>query len=180
MLAIKVDLEPFNQLTDTIEYMVINKAEIILDDVSEASEYYQPPNDLLSYFTDDTGEWPIIDLYGRVDSTRIGEYFVALQDQSLSVAPGFYGFNQKTAYTTDSLYYNINVSNFLQNLYSGNYSSISEPFVEEHGIMYLFSETSVLFPTFSASHTETTGFKVHEDNIKLRIYYSYPRIQQTE
>ena len=119
-------------------------------------------------------------MYGRVDSTRIGEYFVALQDQSLSIEPGFYGFSQKTAYNQDSLYYNINMSNFLQNLYAGNYSSVTEPFVEEHGLMYLFTETSVLFPTFSASHTETTGFRVHKDDIKLRIYYSYPRNQQTE
>ena len=180
MLAIKVDLSPFSELTDTIEYMVINKAEIIMSEIETPTEYYEPPDDLLCYFTDDTGEWPIIDLIGRVDSSRIGENFVALQDQSLSVAPGFYGVPQKTDFLTDSLYYNINMSNFLQNLYSGNYNSVSEPFVEEHGLLYIFTETSVLFPTISVAHTETTGFRVHKNNVKLRIYYSYPRIQQTE
>ena len=180
MVATRIDLSPFLDLSDTINYMVINKAVILLEDVSSASDYYRPPNDIITYFTDDTGEWPIIDYYGRVDSTRIGEFFVTLQDQSLNVAPGFYSLTQQTDYNADSTNYAINISSFLQNLYAGNYSSVAQPFVEEHGLVYLFTESSVLYPGRSVSHTAVTGFKVHKDNIKLRIYYSYPRNQQSE
>ena len=180
MIALRIDLQPFFELSDTIEYMIINKAEIIIEQVEEGKEYDNPPDILQVYFTDESNDWPVIDDVGRWDSTRIGSNYITLQDESLAVPPGFYGVTQDSPFNPDSLNYKINMSYFFQNLYSGNFYSSSEPFLEGNGQIFVFGESDVLYPSRSKSHTETTGLVVHKDNIKLRIHYSYPRIQQTE
>jgi len=196
MIAIRADLSAFQQLTDTIEHVVINKAEVVFSDVQYTSEYNTPPSPLFVYFTDETNQWPFIDYYGRVDASTIGEYYITLQDESIyvppsfygttnnlyGVPPGLYGYDRQTDYDEDSLNgsYSFVMSHFFQNLYTGNFTSATEPFLEEKGQVYFFTGSSVLYPTRTESHLATNGLSVHKDSIKLRVHYSYPSLQQVE
>lgn len=175
LMAIRTDIQPFYDITDTIENLVLNKAEIVIGKVKPGTEYDRPPNILHVYFTDDINTWPITD---QSDSATAGSNFITLQEQrgDQFVPPGIYGFTQNNFYDPDSLTYNIEMSYFFQNLYSGEYASS----LEEEGQLLIFGESDAVFPNRSDSHSEVSSLVVNKDSIRLRLYYSYPNIQQTE
>ena len=69
------------------------------------------------------------------------------------------------------------MSLFLQHLYTGNFHSDTEPYLEEEGQIFIFGETDVLFPQNTTSHISTSPMAVHKDSIRLRIHYTIPTEQ---
>ena len=177
LMALRADLTPFFELTDTLSNLIINKAEIYLGGVKQYGDDFQPPAFLQVYFTDETNEWPIVDDVGRFDTTQVGVHFIMLQDEGTQVRPGVYVAPQDTFYDRNDFNYRVNMSLFLQNLYSGNFHSESEPFLEEKGQIFIFGETNILTPQKTTSHFLSTLMAVHKDSIRLRIHYTIPTEQ---
>lgn len=177
LMALRADLGPFFALTDTLNNLIINKAELYIGQVKQYGDDFQPPPFLQVYFTDETNEWPIVDDVGRFDTTRVGVNFIMLQDESIQVLPGVYVTPQNTSYDKNDFNYRVNMSIFLQNLYAGNFHSESEPFLEEKGQIYIYGETNVLTPQKTSSHVFSTLMAVHKDSIRLRIHYTIPTEQ---
>ncbi len=177
LMALRADLTPFYELTDTLSNLIINKAEVYLGGVKQYGNDFQPPSLLQVYFTDETNEWPIVDDVGRFDTTQVGVRFIMLQDEAIQGRPGVYVAPQDTFYDANDFNYRVNMSIFLQNLYSGNFHSESEPFLEEKGQFFIFGETNILTPQRSTSHVLSTLMAVHKDSIRLRIHYTIPTEQ---
>ena len=181
LMAIQADLTPFYSLTDTLNNLIINKAELYIGQVKQYGEDLTPPPFLQVYFTekaaDDTYEWPIVDDIGRYDTTQVGVHFIMLQEEGTLAPPGVYFSPQDTPYDPVDFDYRVNMSLFLQNLYSGNFHSDTEPFLEENGQILIFGETDVLFPQNTNSHILSSPMAVHKDSIRLRIHYTIPTEQ---
>lgn len=177
LMALRADLTPFYELTDTLNNLIINKAEIYLGGVKQYGDDFQPPSFLQVYFTNETNEWPIVDDVGRFDTTQVGVHFIMLQEEGTQAPPGVYVAPQNTFYDQNDFNYRVNMSIFLQNLYSGNFHSESEPFLEEKGQIFIFGETNILTPQKSTSHVLSTLMAVHKDSIRLRIHYTIPTEQ---
>ena len=177
LMALRADLTPFYLLTDTLNHLIINKAELYIGQVKQYSDDLNPPGFLQVYFTDETNEWPIVDNIGRYDTTQVGVNFIMLQDEASLVPPGIYVAPSATPYDPNNFNYRVNMSVFLQNLYSGNFHSDSEPFLEEKGQIFIFGETNVLTPQNASSHFLSTPMAVHKDSIRLRIHYTIPSEQ---
>ena len=177
LMALRADLTPFYLLTDTLKNLIINKAEIYLGQVKNYGDDLPPPPFLQVYFTDETNEWPVVDNIGRFDSTQVGVNFIMLQDESRLSPPGVYTSPLSTFINEEAFNYRFNMSVFFQDLFSGNYSSPSEPFLEEKGQIFIFGETNVLFPQTSTSHLFTSPMAIHKDSVRLRIYYTIPTNQ---
>jgi len=177
-MAIRVDLRPFYVLTDTLNNLIINKAELYIGQVKQYGEDLQPPSFLQVYFTDSTTNvWPVVDDIGRFDTTQVGKNFIMLQDEESFVPPGVYALPLNTFYDSENFNYRVNMSLFLQNLYTGNFHSDTEPYLEEEGQIFIFGETDVLFPQNTTSHISTSPMAVHKDSIRLRIHYTIPTEQ---
>jgi hypothetical protein len=174
LMSIRADLTPFYALTDTLENMIINKAVLSIGQVRQYGGQLEPPESLNIYFTDETNTWPIIDDIGRIDSSRVGVNFVMLQNEQslIPIPPGAYFAPLSTPYKDNK--YSVNIGVFLQNLYSGGFHSLSEPFLEEKAQIFIYGETSRLTPQKAITHFLTTPMAVHEDSIRLKIYYSVP------
>jgi len=175
-MAIRADLTPFYNLTDTLQNMIINKALITIGRVKSYGDYNKPPDFLYAYFTDETNEWPIVDDAGRNDSSSIGNYFVTLQDEESQVPPGVYQVPQVIYFDQETKRYKVDISLFFQQLYSGGFSDANPPFLEEKGQVYFFGETDVLFPNRRATQSTITNMVVHQDSIRLRIHYTIPNL----
>jgi hypothetical protein len=185
LMAIRADLSPAYLLMDTLENMIINKAELSLslDPLKQYGEYLAPPPFLEVYFTDESApgsqiwDWPIVDDIGRHDSTQVGVNFVMLQDEEVSTPPpppGVYSVPFLSYLDTEANRYGINLSWFLQNQYSGGFTDDSEPYIEEKGQIFIFGESNVLLPQRTNSHVLATPLTVHQDSIRLRIHYTIP------
>lgn len=176
MMAIQVDLTPFYDITDTLDYMIVNKAEIVLDQPKTNLANVEMPSLMYAYFTDSTYAWPVTDTSGRYDTTSIGSYIILLQDESLNIKPGVYGFPNKIEYDENDDNFTINISLFFQNLYAGNFTDESLPFLEEKGQILIFGPTDVLSPQKTNSHTNTSSLAIPKDRIRLRLHYTLPNI----
>ncbi|GEM_PF-2926695 len=175
LMAIKVDLRPAYALIDTLPFMIVNKAELLIDDVKQYGEYMKPPTFLQVYFTDSVNyKWPVVDNSGRFDSTSVGVNFIMLQDEEKFVPPGFYLSPLSSFYSPDNGNYRINMSLFFQSIYNGDFHDENLPFLEEQGQIYLFGESSVLVPQGTGSHVFSTPLAVHKNNIRLKLYYTTP------
>ena len=176
MMAIRADLTPFYDLSDTLQNMIINKAQIIVGKVKSYGDYNAPPGFLYAYFTDETNKWPMVDNVGRYDTTSIGNYFITLQDEVSGIPPGGYSVPQIIYFDEENKNFNVDISLFFQRLYSGDFTSDTEPFLEEKAQVYFFGESDVLSPNRRATQTETSNFVVHADSIRLRIHYTIPNL----
>jgi hypothetical protein len=174
LMSIRADLTPFYTLTDTLENMIINKAVLSIGEVKQYGGRLEPPELLGIYFTDETNVWPVIDDIGRIDSSQVGVNFVMLQDEQsrIPIPPGGYFAPSGTPYVDNK--YSVNIGAFLQNLYSGGFHSLSEPFLEEKAQIFIYGETNRLKPQTTITSFLTTPMAVHKDSIRLRIYYSVP------
>ena len=174
LMALRLDLTPFYALSDTLENMIINKAELYIGEVKQYPGLLEPPSFIQVYFTDETNEWPVVDDIGRFDSTLIGSNFVMLQNEMslIPIPPGAYFAPESAEYENNK--YRVNIGYFFQHLYSGSFHSVSEPFLEEKAQIFVFGESLVSFPQRSSSHVLTTPMAVHKDSIRLKIYYSIP------
>jgi hypothetical protein len=178
LMALRADLTPFYDLTDTLNNVIINKAEIVIAPIGPYTEYDAPPSFLQVYFTNDDNDWPIVDNVGRYDSSTVGENFIMLQEDGAGVLPGAYGFPQSTFFNEDDNSYRIDISLFFQNLYSGNFTSVEQPFLEEQAQVFIFGETDVLLPQRTTTQVLTNNLVVHSDSIRLKIHYSVPNTNQ--
>ena len=174
LMAIRGDLTPFYALTDTLENMIINKAEIYIGGIKQYDGSYDPPTFLQVYFTDETNVWPVVDNIGRYDTTQVGVNFIMVQDELDFVPPGAYYSPLSTFYNADDFNYRMDMSVFFQQLYSGDYLSASQPFLEEKAQIYIFGETDPLFPQNTGSSILSTPMAIHKDSIRLRIHYTIP------
>ena len=185
LMAIRVDLNPVYLLMDTLENMIINKAELSLglNSIKDYGEYLAPPPFLQVYFTEESAmgsgmwEWPIVDDIGRLDTTQVGVSFVTLQDEQVSVPPppaGVYSVPLLSYRNSETNNYGVNMSWFLQNFYAGNFNDANEPFIEEKGQVFIFGESSVILPQRTGSQALTTPMAIHQDSIRLRIHYTIP------
>lgn len=178
MMAIRVDLTPFYKLTDTLTNMIINKAELSIGQLREYPGALPPPAELQFYFTDlTTNTWPVVDEIGRIDTALIGNNFIMLQNELslIPIPPGAYFAPLTTELENNK--YSVNMSAFFQNLYAGNFFSVSQPFLEQEAQLYIFGNSNVNKPQASESHVLTIPMAVHKDSIRLRIHYTIPTDQ---
>jgi len=185
MMAIRADISSIYLLMDTLENIIINKAELslALDPIKEYGDYLKPPPFLEVYFTKESApgsqiwEWPIIDDVGRYDTTQVGVNFVMLQDEQVSTPPpppGVYSVPALSYLDPETNRYGINLSWFLQNQYGGGFHDESEPYIEETGQIFIFGESNVLIPQRTNTQALATPMTIHQDSIRLRIYYTIP------
>ncbi len=177
MMAIRADLTPFYELVDTLDNMVVNKAEIRIGGITEYGENYEPPNFLQVYFTDETNAWPVVDNVGRFDTAQVGKYFIMLQDEEKFVPPGAYYEPLSAFYDPDNKFYSISMSLFFQNYSGGRFTDPAQPFLEEKGQVFIFGESSVELPQKTSSHTLAKMLRFHKDSIRFRIHYTIPNFQ---
>jgi len=176
LIALKIDLSPFFGLSDTIQNLVINKAEVDVGPLEPFSENMNPPDVLNAYFTDASNQWPIVvDTSSRYNPAEVGRFHVMLQRDDGLVQPGSYSFPQSITYDDNDRMYHISMSFFLQALTSGKFHNPSSPYIEEQGKLYLFGGTDVILPQKRNSHKLTSGFVVSKSNIKLNLHYSIPQ-----
>ena len=167
-MALKIDFNKFYQITDTLDNMIINKAEIVVGDLVPYDDYKRPYSIMQAYFTNIDNQWPV--------KTDDGTEFIALQSEG--VPPGVYGFVQDVLLNTDTTVtataqYSIAMSAFLQNLHVGNFDGTQSP-LEKEATLFLYPETDVIFPQQLPSYTAPHQFMVHKDSIKLKIHYTVP------
>jgi len=178
LIAIRAKLDPVYLLIDSLEHMIINKAELSISGIKDYGDDMTPPSALGIYFTDNTNEWPVVDNIGRFDSTQIGVNFIMVQNEErvtgLPPPPGIYSVPLFTEYQAEENKYSFAVSWFLQNLYQGNFHDTEEPFLEEKGEIYIFGQTNVLTPQATDSHKLSSHMSVPADSVRLRIYYTIP------
>lgn len=185
LMAIRVDINPIYLLMDTLENMIINKAELSLglNPIKEYGEYLPPPAFLEVYFAKEMApgseiwDWPIVDDIGRIDTSQAGLNFVMLQDETVSVPPppaGVYTVPLLSYHDSETNGYGVNMSWFLQNFYAGNFHDEAQPYVEETGQLFIFGESNIVFPQRTNSHVLTTPMAIHQDSIRLRIHYTIP------
>ena len=172
LMAIKVDLSMFFALSDTLDNMVINKAELSIGEVKQYPGLLEPPASLEVYFTDETNLWPAIDNVGRNDTSQVGVNFIMLQDESalITIPPGSYFAPLSTFYEDNK--YKVKMSSYFQNLYAGNFHSETEPFLEEKAQIFIYGETDVIQPQKTLTHATAIPMAVHKDSIRLSIYYT--------
>lgn len=178
LMALRADLTPFYDITDTLNNVIINKAEIILDNIGQYSQYDAPPSFLQVYFTNDDNDWPVVDNIGRFDSSTVGSNFVMLQEDGTGLPPGVYSFPQSTFFNEEDRNYRIDISIFFQNLYTGNFTDVEQPFLEEQAQVFIFGESTVLLPQRSNTQILTSNLVVHSDSIRMKIHYSVPNTNQ--
>ena len=185
MMAIRADISDVYLLMDTLENMIINKAEITLglDPLRQYGDFLAPPPFLQVYFTKESApgsgiwEWPIIDDVGRYDTTQVGVNFVMLQDEQISTPPpppGIYSVPSLAYLDTETNRYGINLSWFLQNQYIGGFQDDTEPYIEEGGQIFIFGESSVILSQRTNTQSMASPMTVHQDSIRLRIHYTIP------
>jgi len=175
LMGIKVDLTSFYLLSDTLENMIINKAELSVGQVKQYGGEMEPPPFLEAYFTDETNKWPFIDDIGRIETSLVGKNFIEIQDEVKYPQPGVYSVPMSVFYDEDNFKYSVSLSWFFQNLYKGNFHSATEPFIEEKAEIYLFGSSDAIVPQSTFSHILTTPMAVHKDSIRLRIHYTIPK-----
>jgi len=177
MMAIRVDLTPFFDLTDTLTNVIVNKAELLIGQVKEYPGALPPPAELRFYFTDSTNGWPMLDEVGRIDTSLIGRNFIMLQNELslLPIPPG--GYFAPVSVEIENNRYSVNMSAFFQNLFAGNFFSVSQPFLEQEAQLYIFGRSNVNKPQATESHVLTIPMAVHKDSIRLRIHYTIPTDQ---
>lgn len=168
LMALKIDFNVFYQITDTLENMIINKAEIVIGDLMPFDEYKKPYSVMQAYFTGIDNKWPI--------KTADGTQFVALQKEG--VPPGLYGIVQNVELVTDTTItstaeYSIAMSAFLQNLQVGNFDD-TESGLEKEATILFYPQTDIIFPQQLPGYIAPHQFIVHKDSIKLKIHYTVP------
>ena len=168
LVALKIDFSTFYDITDTLENLVINSAEIQIGTLETYDENKAPPPIMQVFFTDVNNTWPI--------KTADGAEFVQLQQEG--VPAGAYGFEEDISLRIDEetegiASYNIPLSSFLQQLHSGRFDDEDTP-LEPETTIYLYPETDVLFPEQLFSISGSQQYIVHKDSIRLKIHYTIP------
>jgi len=178
MIAIKTDLEPLFMFMDTIENIIVQKADLTIGDIASNRPGSSFPISLNAFFTDDANTWPGL---AEISNDTIS-VFAILQDefitQTIPVFPGYYGSPQEIFLDPieNDIFNKATMSNYIQNLHNGGYEDVSKTPLEQQGKLILFAPTSSVEPQSSPSHTVTNFFKVHKDSIRLKIYYSIPNL----
>ena len=168
LTALKIDFNDFYAITDTLDNMIINKAEISIGDVEAFDDYKPPPAIMEAFFTDISNKWPI--------KTSDGVNFIEIQEEG--APPGFYGapiqiIVQRDTASTQTARYSIPMSVFLQNLYAENFSSSDTP-LEQEATIYFYPATDVIFPQQLPSYTFANQYIVNKDSIKLKMHFTIP------
>ncbi len=177
LVAIRADLTPYYLLLDTLDAVVINRADIYIGGIINYNDDTQPPEYLQIYFTDETNNWPIIDDIGRIDTSQVGRDFVMLQDENDFPVPGIYSRPQRAYYDVDNNNYQFSLSWFLQNIRAGNFHDPSQPFLEEKGQIFIFGQSSVIVPQRSPAQSTVSPLRFPKDSIRFRIYYTIPNTE---
>lgn len=168
LMALKIDFSAFYNISDTLEYMILNKAEITVGDIPTFPEYKDPYSPLYAYFTDVNNTWPV--------KSPDGSEFVTIQRESPPFPPGTYGLPQEISLDSAKRY-SVELSYFLQNLHSGGFDDVGSG-LEQEATIFLFPETDVLRPEFFPVFSRMNQFKIHKDSIRLKIHYTIPRPSQ--
>ena len=176
LTALKIDFNAFYEITDTLDNMLINKAEIAIGDLEPMDDFKPPPAIMQVFFTDVNNRWPI--------KTKDGTAFIQLQEEiynGAALPPGFYGVPanievEKDTAITQTARYSIPMSLFLQNLYAGNFNSADTP-LEQEATVYFYPATDVISPQELPSYKFSNQYIVNKDSIKLKMYYTVPNTQ---
>lgn len=168
LVALKIDFSAFYNIADTLDYMILNKAEITVGRVEEFNDEKAPFNEMNAYFTGDNNFWP--------EKSPDGSEFVTVQRESPPFPPGNYGLPQPIEFDSARLY-NVELSYFLQNLHAGKFENVGSG-LEKETTIFLLPETDVLRPEVFPVFSRTNQFKVHKDSVRLKIHYTIPRPTQ--
>jgi len=177
LIAVRADLTPYYLLLDTLDGVVINRADIYIGGITTYNDDTQPPEYLQMYFTDETNKWPVVDDIGRIDTSQVGRDFVMLQDESEFPTPGIYSRPQRAYFDVENNNYQFSLSWFLQNIKAGNFYDPSQPFLEEKGQIFIFGQSSVIVPQRSPAQSTVSPLRFHKDSIRFRIHYTIPNFQ---
>lgn len=174
-IVTKLDLSPFLAFADTIPQMVINSAEILIDDVPSQSEFQRPPIGLgLRVLNDDNS---FRNDTAKTNLAEINKYkgTVSWPSGTNPVPIGYVNSEQQITPLTLP---------FIANGTEKNYIGFTTLFLQELYNNYkkgetLFSKLALYSNLPQAGKTvERVGF--HKDNIKLRIYYTLPIIEKAK
>lgn len=172
MLALKLNYDSLFTLPDTA---IVQEAFIKIGNLTLNKPGSGYPLSLIGYFTDDQNTWPA----EATSSTSEDLVYATLQNDltatgSQTSPPGYYGNTLNiTLGQTDTLKFEVPISNFSQRIITGGFNTEETP-LEQGGRLILYAPTSTTDPQTAPAVTQTNFFKVHKDSIKLQVYYSVP------
>ena len=170
-LVTKLDFSKFLEMADTIPYMMINSAELVINGLVESPTYQPPPLNFILRILDDENQFKIdnteqdaLDIltYGFTVSSRASQTgsYIILDDTRQAALNISYNATDKK--------YNGFCTLFLQELYKNRRNS--EP---------IFS-TMALFPNSPSIGKSVSRVAFNKDSVKLRIYYTRPTLNTNQ
>jgi hypothetical protein len=170
-LVTKLDFSKFLEMADTIPYMMINSAELVIDDVVEPPAYQLAPQNFVLRILDDENLF-------KVDNTEQDALDILSYDFTVSSRAsqgGSYVILDDTRqaplnipYNATDKKYNGFCTLFLQELYSNRRNN-----------EVIFSKIA-LFPNSPSVGKSVNRVAFNKDSVKLRIYYTRPTLNTTQ
>ena len=145
-LVAKIDFSPFLDFTDSLESLIINRADLTLGEVELFPNYVVPSESLVYYLTDSTN------IRLRAEDGN----FRALQQDNPAIDPNGTSFPYETTFNVEDQAYSTPLSSFLQALFD-------QVITEKHILTY---------PNFNSNSTTFDRFVIDPRNIILEVYYS--------
>ena len=145
-LVAKIDFSQYIDFIDTIQSLIINRADLTLGKVELYPSYVVPSESLVFYLTDSTN---------RRILAEDGAFKTVQQDNPV-IDPSDTRFPIQSEFIEDDELYSDPFSSFLQALFDGT-----------------VTETQILtFPSFTSNSKTLDRFVLNPDNIILEVYYS--------
>lgn len=168
-LVTKLDFSKFLEMADTIPYMFINSAELVIDDVIESPDTQPPPVNFILRILDDENQFKIdnteqdaLDILAYnftvgSRSSQTGSYVILDDSRQAALSLPYNSTDKK---------YNGFCTLFLQELYSNR---------RNNGPLF---STMALFPNSPSIGKSVSRVAFNKDSVKLRIYYTRPTLNQ--
>jgi len=147
-LVTKIDFSEFRNFTDTIEALIINRADLTLGEIEPFETYTPPPSPLVYYISDSQF---------RRARTEEDSLLRTVQEDNPAIDPTGTRFPLQAEFLgEDDPLYSDPISSFLQAIYNGR--------IEETDIL--------IFPDFSENNSTVNRFLLDPGNIVLVVYYT--------
>ena len=159
----RLDLAPFYAFADTVDNIVINSAELVVENVS-APEGADPHGSLLLRLMNNSGD---IFLNNRVSADRdfASDYYVLTSQSEYYYFPSTDGSAPVSiSYDDESNGYSGFMTLFAQSLFV---NKNDDDGMNDNRLQYL-----ALYPSTPPAARSVTRTVFHKDNVKLRIFYT--------
>lgn len=150
-LVMKVDFQPYLDFTDTIESLIVNRADFTIGPVDEYTRYLVPPAGMIYYLTDSTNN-RIRDESGSYKS---------IQQDNPSVDPAGVRFPIEANFNEEQMGYSDPISSYSQALFNG----------------YVTESQILTYPFFTDLTSGFNRYILNPQNVVLEVYYSTSNIE---